>query len=219
MYADDELLPLSGLQHIAYCERQGALIHLEQIWDESYDTVRGSLFHERVHLEGYSAAKGVRSERGYRLVSRSLGIAGIADVVEFAADGDAAKAVVRPVEYKVGKPKIEEWDRIQVCAQALCLEEMLGCAVGQGDLFYGATRRRERVVLDDALRERVAGLALRMHELFERGETPRAVRGSKCRRCSLADSCLPEAFDHDAVAYWKEAGFEKASQHALCDEL
>ena len=126
--------------------------------------------------------------------------------------------MVRPVEYKVGKPKIEEWDRIQVCAQALCLEEMLGCAVGQGDLFYGATRRRERVVLDDALRERVAGLALRMHELFERSETPRAVRGPKCRRCSLADSCLPGAFDHDAVAYWKEAGFEKASQHALCDE-
>ena len=206
MYADDALLPLSGLQHIAYCERQWALIHLEQIWDESYETVRGSLFHERVHLEGYSAAKGVRSERGYRLASRSFGISGIADVVEFAG-GDAAKVSVRPVEYKVGKPKIEEWDRIQVCAQALCLEEMLGCAIGQGDLFYGATRRREHVVLDECLRERVADLACRMHELFDRGETPRAVRGPKCRRCSLADSCLPEQFDHDIALYWKEAGF------------
>lgn len=206
MHADDALLPLSGLQHIAYCERQWALIHLEQIWDESYDTVRGSLFHERVHLEGYSAAKGVRSERGYRLASRSLGISGIADVVEFAG-GDAAEVSVRPVEYKVGNPKIEEWDRIQVCAQALCLEEMLGCAIEQGDLFYGATRRREHVVLDECLRERVADLACRMHELFDRGETPRAVRGPKCRRCSLADSCLPEQFDHDTASYWKEAGF------------
>ena len=125
MYDDDELLSLSGLQHIAYCERQWALIHLEQMWDESYDTVRGALFHERVHLEGYSAAKGVRSERGYRLVSRRLGIAGIADVVEFVEGGDGIEGLVRPVEYKVGKPKIEAWDRIQVCAQALCLEEML----------------------------------------------------------------------------------------------
>lgn len=162
--------------------------------------------------------RGIRSERGYRLVSRALGISGIADVVEFAADVDAAEAAVRPVEYKVGKPKIEEWDRIQVCAQALCLEEMLGCAVEQGDLFYGATRRRERVALDESLRERVCALARRMHELFDRGETPRVECGSKCRRCSLADSCLPEAFDHDAVSYWKEAGFEEASQHALRDQ-
>ncbi|WP_270298704.1 CRISPR-associated protein Cas4 [Eggerthella sinensis] len=162
--------------------------------------------------------RGIRSERGYRLVSRTLGISGIADVVEFAADVDAAEAAVRPVEYKVRKPKIEEWDRIQVRAQALCLEEMLGCAIEQGDLFYGATRRRERVALDESLRERVCALARRMHELFDRGETPRVERGSKCRRCSLTDSCLPEAYDHDAVSYWKEAGFEEASQHALRDQ-
>lgn len=211
MYSEEQMLPLSGLQHLAYCERQWALIHLEQLWAESFDTVHGELFHERAHLVGYSVSGGVRSERGYRLVSHRLGIVGVADIVEFSG-GSAAGAAgsaesVRPVEYKVGKPKVEDWDRVQLCAQAMCLEEMLGCAVGQGDLFYGATRRRECVDIGGDLRQRVAALALRMHELFELGETPDATAGSKCKRCSLADVCLPEALGRDVRLYWKEAGF------------
>ena len=211
MYAEDEMLSLSGLQHLAYCERQWALIHLEQLWAESFDTVHGELFHERAHLEGYSVSGGVRSERGYRLVSHRLGIVGVADIVEFsggsAAGAEGSTGSVRPVEYKVGKPKVEDWDRVQLCAQAMCLEEMLGRVVGQGDLFYGATRRRERVDIGDDLRQRVSALALRMHELFELGKTPAAITGSKCKRCSLVDVCLPEAFGRDVRSYWKEAGF------------
>ena len=132
MYADDELLPLSGLQHIAYCERQWALIHVEQIWTESADTVRGELFHRRVDTEGYSCAHGIRAERSVRLVSRRLGLYGIADIVEYDAQTDC---VLMPVEYKVGKPKSEDWDRLQLAAQTMCLEEMEGTRVVTGALF------------------------------------------------------------------------------------
>ncbi|MEG0016886.1 MAG: CRISPR-associated protein Cas4 [Raoultibacter sp.] len=202
MYDDGDLLALSGLQHLAYCERQWALIHIEQQWADSFDTVRGDLFHERVHTEGYTAVRGVRAERGVRLASRRLGIAGVADIVEFSSGGDCL--TVRPVEYKVGKAKIEDWDRFQVCAQALCLEEMYGCTVGEGALFYGETRRREAVLLDGSLKSEVERLSMRMHELFDAQRTPRAVKGAKCRRCSLADICLPEISEHDAVSYWNE---------------
>ena len=203
MYDEDDLLALSGLQHIAYCERQWALIHIEGQWADSYDTVRGDLFHERAHTEGYSTSRGVKAVRSMRVVSRRLGIAGVADIVEF-SDGVPPAGLVCPVEYKVGKPKVEDWDRLQVCAQALCLEEMFGCHVDEGALFYGETRRRERVVLDGELRCCVESLAYRMHELFASGFTPLGQKGPKCRRCSLVDVCLPEAFGCDVDVYWAE---------------
>ena len=199
MYRDDELLALSGLQHIAYCERQWALIHLEQIWSESRDTVRGELFHDRVDLPGYTNVQGVRSERGQRLASFRLGLYGVADVVEYHGDG-----TILLVEYKVGKPKVEDWDRLQLAAQALCLEEMEGVRIAAGALFYGETRRRESVQISDQLRERVVRLAGRMHELYALGVTPREALGSKCRRCSLKDDCAPEALALDARSYWRE---------------
>lgn len=201
MYDEDDLLALSGLQHIAYCERQWALIHIEGQWADSYDTVRGDLFHERVHTVGYTADRGVRAVRGMRVASRRLGIAGVADIVEFSQEGSAARSIC-PVEYKVGKPKVEDWDRLQVCAQALCLEEMFSCSIRAGALFYGETRRRERFELDEPLRLRVKELAERMRGLFEAGQTPLAEEGPKCRRCSLADICLPEALGRDVDAYW-----------------
>lgn len=201
MYDGDDLLALSGLQQLAYCERQWALVHIEGQWADSYDTVRGDLFHERAHTEGYSTARGVKAVRSMRVVSRALGIAGVADIVEF-SNGEPPTGLVCPVEYKVGKPKVEDWDRLQVCAQALCLEEMLGCRIGEGALFYGETRRRERVVLDEDVRSRVEALARRMHELFDSGSTPLGQKGSKCRRCSLADVCLPEALGRDVGVYW-----------------
>lgn len=201
MYGEDDLLALSGLQHIAYCERQWALIHIEGQWADSYDTVRGDLFHERVHAEGYAAARGVRAVRAMYVTNRRLGIAGIADIVEFSEKGSVSR-LVRPVEYKVGKPKVDDWDRLQVCAQTLCLEEMLGLAIEEGALFYGETRRRECIKIDKALRLRAETLAARMHDLFAVGHTPRAVKGPKCRRCSLADVCLPEVFAGDINAYW-----------------
>ena len=204
MYDEDELLALSGLQHLAYCERQWALIHLEQIWEDSADTLRGDYFHERVDTVGYSCTDGVRSERRVRLVSRSLGIYGVADIVEYGV-GDAG-SFVRPIEYKVGRPKLEDWDRIQITAQALCLEEMHGLKIPEGALFYGETRRRERVEVTQKLRRKVDSLSLRMHDLFEMGVTPPAERNSKCRRCSLANECMPEAGCVDARSYWVRHG-------------
>lgn len=203
MYGEDELLALSGLQHIAYCERQWALIHIEQTWTESADTLRGEFFHERVDTKGYSCAHGVRAERRVHLVSRELGIYGVADIVEYGGGGDPTSIV--PVEYKVGKPKVEDWDRIQLTAQAICLEEASGHEVKEGAIFYGETRRRELVVIGSALRDKAHALAARMHELFEQGTTPTCTKGTKCRRCSLKDDCLPEA-NGNVVRYWATHG-------------
>ena len=113
-----------------------------------------------------------------------------------------------PVEYKVGKPKVEDWDRLQVCAQALCLEEMEGARIDAGALFYGETRRREDVEITRELRERVASLAQRMHELFVRGVTPRGENSGKCKRCSLQNECLPRIIGRRVYNYWKEFGLE-----------
>lgn len=205
MYSDDDLLPLSGLQHMAFCERQWALIHVESSWEESSDTLRGRFFHERVDTAGYSCRAGVRAERNVRLVNYRLGIYGIADIVEYRAEGDSP---IMPVEYKVGKPKVEDWDRLQVCAQALCLEEMEGTRVDAGALFYGETRRREDVEITRELRERTTSLAYRMHVLFEQGLTPKGEKSKKCKRCSLQDDCFPGIIGRSVAEYWKEYGME-----------
>lgn len=205
MYSDDDLLPLSGLQHMAFCERQWALINVESLWEESSDTLRGKFFHERVDTSGYSCRAGVRAERGVRLVNHRLGIYGVADIVEYLVIDES---VPTPVEYKVGKPKLEDWDRLQVCAQALCLEEMEGVRIDAGALFYGEIRRREPVEITDELRKQVENLALRMHELFERGLTPRGEKSRKCSRCSLQNECLPMVCSHSASEYWKSFDLE-----------
>ena len=204
MYSDDDLLPLSGLQYLAYCKRQWALIHLEQLWEDSADTIRGDYFHERVDAVGYTCTDGVYAERRVRLVSYELGIYGVADIVEFSGKGSSLSAT--PVEYKVGRPKHKEGDRLQVAAQALCLEEMYKVAVNKGYLFYGETRRRESVVLEKSLRDRVKQAVLQMHELFERRETPKPVLSTRCKRCSLADVCIPQTFSKDAHLYWENMG-------------
>lgn len=180
------------------------MIHVEQTWNDSADTLRGDFFHERVDLRGYSCANGVRAERRVHLVSRALGLYGVADIVEF-GDGDE-HAAVAPVEYKVGRPKADDWDRIQLTAQAMCLEEMHDVEIEYGFLFYGETRRRERVELDSFLRTHVRELSARMHELFSKGETPVLARGARCRRCSLLEACLPEIGLRSASAYWAEHG-------------
>lgn len=202
MYSDEELLPLSGLQHLLYCERQWALIHIEQSWAESADTMRGMFFHARVDTPGYSSARGVRSERRVHVASKTLGLYGVADIVERSIEEGVP--IVVPVEYKVGKPKLEDWDRVQVAAQACCLEEMEQVKVLEGALFYGETRQREIISITDDLRKKVLVLSRRMHELFERGATPAATYGPKCRRCSLVDECLPLVGGLDAKMYWDD---------------
>jgi len=215
MFSESELLPLSGLQHLAFCERQWALIHLEQFWSENRLTVEGRHLHERVDKPGGKSRRDLRIVRGLAIHSLRLGLSGRADVVEFhrlpvapsAASPDFADETdsgVRltdlrgrwkpfPVEYKRGKPKPGNCDRVQLCAQALCLEEMLGVPIPSGALFYGQTRRREDVAFDADLRGETERLAARMHELFRARITPRvAYERRRCDRCSLYDRCLPK---------------------------
>lgn len=215
MYAESELLPLSGLQHLAFCERQWALIHLEQTWVENRLTVEGRHLHERADKPGGKSRGDLRIVRGLAIHSLRLGLSGRADVVEFhrlAEDSSAPSRDVGdapdfgvlleqlrghwqpfPVEYKRGKPKRGNCDRVQLCAQALCLEEMLGASVSAGALFYGQTRRRQDVAFDRSLRMETESLAGRMHALFRAGVTPLMPYESKrCDRCSLYDRCLPK---------------------------
>jgi CRISPR-associated exonuclease Cas4 len=205
MYAEDELLPLSGLQHLVFCERQAALIHLEQVWIDNALTVEGEHLHSTVDAAGRESRGQLRIARGVRLRSLRLGIAGTADVVEFhrlATESFGCDAVVElpsapgrwrpfPVEYKRGRPKLHRADEVQLCAQALCLEEMLGITISEGALFYGQPRRRTSVSFDDDLRALTEAAAARFHRLMREQVTPPAQWGPKCEQCSLLPVCQP----------------------------
>ncbi|NEG95718.1 CRISPR-associated protein Cas4 [Bifidobacterium sp. SMB2] len=199
-YPEDDWLALSGLQHFAFCRRQWALIHIEQQWRDNYLTTAGSLEHDRVHDYGESETRGdLLIMRDLRVFSRRLGITGACDVVEFRASDDGVSLHGRtglwrpcPVEYKHGRPKRQDADRIQLCAEAMCLEEMLVCSIPEGALFYQQTRRREQVELDAPLRERVTSMAHEMHGLFKRGYTPKARPSKSCQACSLREICMPK---------------------------
>jgi CRISPR-associated exonuclease Cas4 len=192
-YDEDELLPISALQHLVFCERQCALIHVEGLWAENRLTVQGRHLHERADSGLGESRPGLRIERGLALRSFRLGLAGRADVIEFhRGDGGATERVV-PVEYKRGRAKLDDCDRVQLCAQALCLEEMLGVDVPEGALYYGQTRRRVVVPLDAALRSRTDAAARRFRALMDAGHTPKATRMPKCASCSLEALCLPDA--------------------------
>jgi CRISPR-associated exonuclease Cas4 len=189
MHPEDGLLPISALQHLLFCPRQCALIHVERQWVENRFTAEGRVAHEKVHDAGSETRGGRRMVSGLPLRSLRLGLSGQADVVEFESDGTPF-----PVEHKRGRAKEEDWDRVQLCAQALCLEEMTGRAIAQGALFYGKSRRREEVVFDADLRQRTERTAQALHELVNSGKTPPPVQSDKCRNCSLAPVCLPGAF-------------------------
>ena len=205
MISEDDLLPISALQHLVFCERQCALIHLEGEWAENRLTVLGDQLHERVHEDPGSESRGdLRVVRGLALRSLRLGLTGVSDVVEFARAGPAGvdengvalpgcsgRWHARPVEYKRGRPKSDDCDLVQVGAQGLCLEEMLGGPVTEGVLFYAALRRRTVVPIDDTLRATVEFAASRLHELIQRRVTPPARYEKKCDNCSLIDTCMP----------------------------
>ena len=200
MYTEDDLLPISALQHLAFCERQWGLIHLEGLWDENRLTAEGHILHDRAH-EGETEMRGdVRTARGLRLRSLRLGLTGVADVVEFHRVEDTGISLAditglwSPVivEYKRGKPKIGREDEVQICAQALCLEEMLEVVMQDGILFYGQPRRRYEVVFTEQLRKETESLAARLHELSGKEVTPPAEYSKKCKSCSLLNLCLPK---------------------------
>lgn len=193
VYSDDELLPISALQHLLFCERQCALIHIERVWLENRLTVEGQLLHRKAHEGGDEVRGIVRIARALPLRSARLGLTGVADVVEFHGSARMGDGFVFPVEYKRGKPKAHSADRVQLCAQAICLEEMIGTDISNGALYYGRTRRRLEVQFDPSLRQLTEQTAVRLHALIARGETPRVQRQPKCEHCSLLAICLPGA--------------------------
>ncbi len=188
VFSDDELLPISALQHLIFCERQCALIHVERLWAENRWTVEGMHLHAKAHSEKSSTVDGLHTTRSMPLASHMLGLSGVADVIEFPKSGPPV-----PVEYKRGRPKKNDSDRVQLAAQAMCLEEMLAVTIPVGFLFYGKNRRRVKVELDAALRERTAQTAKRLHEMIANRETPTAMREPKCDQCSLVELCLPSS--------------------------
>lgn len=200
IYFEDELLPLSGLQHFSFCRRQWALIHLEGQWAENLRTTEGLLFHERAHDSRQRERRGdTLILRDLSVFSHTLGLSGKCDVVEFHADpegiplqGESGLWKPFPVEYKRGAPKEHNADQLQLCAQAICLEEMLCCTITEGALFYGETRRREPVLFGDQLRTHVSELCTQMHQLFRRGMTPPPTKARNCGACSLKELCLPK---------------------------
>ncbi|MBZ0157749.1 MAG: CRISPR-associated protein Cas4 [Alphaproteobacteria bacterium] len=188
----DDLIMLSALQHFIYCSRQCALIHIEQVWSENIFTAEGRIMHEKVDTAKHESRGSVRVEYGVPLHSLSLGLVGKADVVEFHRL-ERGVWLPFPVEYKRGKPKADNCDRVQLCAQAICLEEMLAVEIKEGALFYGQTRRREDVAFDKRLRGETGEIARKVHELIASGITPAPAYSRKCESCSLLDLCLPKA--------------------------
>lgn len=199
-FTEDQLLPLSALQHYLFCPRQCALIHVEQVWAENQFTAEGNVLHERAHEGPDESRPGIRTTRGMPVRSLALGVSGQCDVVEFHADGR-----VFPVEYKRGKPKKNDSDRVQLCAQALCLEEMLAIEIEEGALFYGKNRRRYGATFDASLRDLTRSTAQRLHAMMDSGKTPHAVREKKCEACSLLNLCMPDAmrFRQGAAAWFE----------------
>jgi len=202
MYTEEQLLPLSGLQHLAFCERRWALIHIEQQWEENLFTTEGRLLHEKAHSTEIESRPGVLIRRTLRLHSFRLGLSGQADVVEFlpVETADCGIAMPRrkgfwracPIEYKRSRDRHgSSAYRVQLCAQALCLEEMLRIPVPIGAVFDGKTKRRDEIRFDAALRVEVARLAARMHALYAESKTPAAIYAKKCESCSMKPVCLP----------------------------
>lgn len=189
MYTEADLLPLSALQHLIFCERQCALIHIEQAWVENKFTAEGRALHEHTHSQISEKRKDKHTERGMPIRSLALGVSGMTDVIEYSDN-----KVPYPVEYKRGRPKEKNMDEIQLCAEAMCIEEMLNVHVDEGALFYCKTRRRKTVFFTEELRQQTIQAAQRLHELIENGITPRPFYTAMCKRCSFFDVCKPKLF-------------------------
>jgi CRISPR-associated exonuclease Cas4 len=203
--ADIDFIAISALQHVAYCPRQFALIHVEQAWEENYFTAQGRVLHERVDAGAPEQRGNVRFERTVSVYSQTLGITGKLDLLE--VEGKFDKKYF-PVEYKRGKPKVEDWDRIQLCAQALCLEEMRGVEIAEGAMWYWQQRKRERVLIDAALREATLAAINLARAILASGKTPApTLLKSRCKACSLLDICVPDVLRKDHSVQYIEQLF------------
>lgn len=210
---ESKLIPLSALQHYAFCPRQCALIHNEQLWADNWHTAKGNVLHQRVDEGLPETRKGVRYERSVHVNAPKLRLVGQLDLLEV----DLATGALTPVEYKKGEAKADDWDRIQLCAQALCLEEMRGVRIEEGALWYWHSRRRERVILDAVLRQQTLSVIVSVAKLFDSLCVPKAVYGKHCQSCSLLDLCNPLWSQRDSSRDYIEALYTETSEGA-CDE-
>lgn len=216
IYAEEDFLQLSGLQHFKFCRRQWALIHIEQQWAENFRTTDGAILHENAHNGDLTESRGdVLITRDMRVFSPALGVSGACDVLEFHRSAVGIPLKGRgglwqpfPVEYKRGRPKEHDADALQLCGQAMCLEEMLCCDIPKGALYYGETRRRTEVVFTPELREEVRSLLSEMHTLYARGHTPKVKPTKGCNACSLKELCLPKLMKNKSVSAYLCRGME-----------
>lgn len=207
VYDEDDYLNLAGIQHFAFCQRQWALIHIEKQWKDNLRTVEGEILHKKTH-DGFDFEKrgDIIISRGMPVFSRTLGINGICDVVEFHLDrngirlfGREGRYKVYPVEYKRGKPKDSNIDILQLTAQAMCLEEMLCCEIKEGYLYYGDTKHRVKVYFNEAYRTEVVNALELMHQYYKRDYTPKVKISKSCNACSLKDLCVPKLIQYKSV--------------------
>ena len=205
---------LSGIQHFTFCRRQWALIHIEQLWEDNARTVDGNILHKHVHDAEYTSKRGnVLTVRALKIHSPRLGLSGECDAVEFyqSKNGIELKSysgnwIPYPVEYKKGKPKEHDADKLQLCAEAMCLEEMLCCHIEKGALYYGEPHHRQEVVFSQELRDKVCETVKEMHDLYRRGYTPKVKMTKSCNACSLKDLCMPKLMKKASVReYMKQA--------------
>lgn len=208
-YSEDDFLQLSGIQHFVFCRRQWGLINIEQVWEENFLTAEGRLMHDRAHDPFLKEKrKNIIISRAMPVISRRMGVIGECDVVEFIGSNDGitlygleGKYKVCPVEYKRGTPKSEDSDRLQLTAQAMCLEEMLLCHIEEAALFYGETRRRETVTITTELRDRTEKIFREMHEDLRLGHISAPVSTAHCGACSLKDICMPKTVQLSVSEY------------------
>ncbi len=206
-YDEEDFLQLSGLQHFKFCRRQWALIHIENQWAENYRTADGRILHENAHNSEFSEQRGDKLiTRDMRVFSATLGVSGACDILEFhrGSTGIPLKGKTGlwqpyPVEYKRGKPKQATEDALQLCGQAMCLEEMLCCEIPVGALYYGEIRHRTEVLFTPDLRLEVRNLLAEMHALYDRGHTPKVKTTKACNACSLKELCLPKLMRSKSV--------------------
>jgi len=193
LYTEEDFIMISALQHYVYCPRQCGLIHVDDVWHENVFTVRGNILHEKVDTDTYETRGAVKTVRGLRIHSLRLGIVGRCDVVEF--QDVKAEKVVLPVEFKSGEPKEDISDKVQLCAQVFCLEEMMATNIKQGAFFYGKIRRRNIVEIDNELRKETESIISAVREIVSTKKIPTADYSAKCRNCSLQDICQPKAMN------------------------
>jgi len=195
MYSEDDLIPISALQHAMFCERQYALIHLEQVWEENRFTAEGRVLHERVDVEHHESRRLFKQEYGMAVRSLQCGLIGKCDLVELWYDKNGNVEKVSPVEFKRGNKKADDFDRVQLCAQVLCLEEMFNIKIESGQFYYLQEHRRSSEIVDAPLREKTTALIKRIMEISETEKTAPAIyEKRKCDNCSLVDLCMPKSF-------------------------